>query len=154
MLFNDAFLCHVRRTAAVAAAPRFTDRAINKLLLLHVSTVLIFFPWGKNAKRISMENEFAFDCLFLYRASHKHFPFRFFSDIDLVIVGKWSELPLRTLERALLARGIAKPDSLLVLDKAAVSTELLTLIGRFSLFLKGHPKCNKHFIVKKRSNFV
>ena len=49
------------------------------------------------------------------------FLFFSFSDLDLVLFGKWPELPLRTLERALTARNIAKEDSILVLDKAAVS---------------------------------
>ena len=47
--------------------------------------------------------------------------FCFISDIDLVVVGKWDVLPLRTLEKALLERGIADPKSLKVLDKASVS---------------------------------
>ena len=45
----------------------------------------------------------------------------FFSDIDLVIFGAWSELPLRTIERELLDRNIANPENLKVLDRAAVS---------------------------------
>lgn len=49
-----------------------------------------------------------------------YFYFPLCSDIDLVIFGDWSDLPLRTLEQALLARGIADPDTLKVLDKAAV----------------------------------
>ena len=43
------------------------------------------------------------------------------SDIDLVVLGKWDDLPLRTLEKALLEKGIADPSSLKVLDKASVS---------------------------------
>jgi hypothetical protein len=45
-----------------------------------------------------------------------------FSDIDLVIYGAWAELPLRTIERELLGREIARPDDLKVLDRAAVSS--------------------------------
>ena len=45
----------------------------------------------------------------------------YFSDIDLVIFGAWSELPLRTIERELLDRNIASPENLKVLDRAAVS---------------------------------
>ena len=45
----------------------------------------------------------------------------FFSDLDLVLIGKWEEPPFRTLEQALLQRQIAKADSTKVLDKAAVS---------------------------------
>ena len=44
----------------------------------------------------------------------------FRSDIDLVVLGKWDGLPLRTLEKALLERGIPDPKSLKVLDKASV----------------------------------
>lgn len=44
-----------------------------------------------------------------------------FSDIDLVVIGKWETLPLYTLERALLDNDIADPKSLKVLDKASVS---------------------------------
>ena len=50
----------------------------------------------------------------------------YFSDIDLVIFGAWSELPLRTIERELLDRNIANPENLKVLDRAAVSTAKLT----------------------------
>ena len=39
----------------------------------------------------------------------------YFSDIDLVIFGAWSELPLRTIERELLDRNIASPENLKVL---------------------------------------
>ena len=42
------------------------------------------------------------------------------SDIDIVIQGKWPELPLRKLEKILQERGLAKRESILVLDKAAV----------------------------------
>ncbi|KYN06222.1 PREDICTED: non-canonical poly(A) RNA polymerase PAPD5-like [Cyphomyrmex costatus] len=42
------------------------------------------------------------------------------SDIDLVVIGMWTNLPLRTLERALLDRNIAEPSSIKVLDKASV----------------------------------
>jgi len=44
----------------------------------------------------------------------------FCSDIDLVVLGKWDALPLRTLEKALLEKGIADPNTLKVLDKASV----------------------------------
>jgi len=37
-----------------------------------------------------------------------------FSDIDLVVVGKWETLPLRTLEKALLDANIADPDTIKV----------------------------------------
>ena len=49
----------------------------------------------------------------------------YFSDIDLVIFGAWSELPLRTIERELLDRNIASPENLKVLDRAAVSSLLI-----------------------------
>jgi len=48
------------------------------------------------------------------------------SDIDLVVVGRWETLPLRTLERALLDRKIADPVTLKVLDKASVPIIKLT----------------------------
>eukprot|EP00092_Neocalanus_flemingeri_P101775 GFUD01130119.1.p1 GENE.GFUD01130119.1~~GFUD01130119.1.p1 ORF type:complete len:436 (+),score=57.99 GFUD01130119.1:50-1357(+) len=48
------------------------------------------------------------------------------SDIDLVVVGRWEALPLRTLERALLDRKIADPITLKVLDKASVPIIKLT----------------------------
>ena len=37
-----------------------------------------------------------------------------FSDIDLVVVGLWESLPLRTLERRLLERNIADPATIKV----------------------------------------
>uniref|UniRef100_A0A2P2I1S1 polynucleotide adenylyltransferase n=1 Tax=Hirondellea gigas TaxID=1518452 RepID=A0A2P2I1S1_9CRUS len=48
------------------------------------------------------------------------------SDIDLVVVGKWESLPLRTLEKALLDRNIATPQFLKVLDRASVPIVKLT----------------------------
>ncbi|KAK7076963.1 Non-canonical poly(A) RNA polymerase papd5 [Halocaridina rubra] len=48
------------------------------------------------------------------------------SDIDLVVIGKWEALPLRTLEKALLENGIAEPSSLKVLDRASVPIVKLT----------------------------
>lgn len=48
--------------------------------------------------------------------------YSFFSDIDLVVIGKWETLPLRTLEQSLLEHDIAEPSTLKVLDKATVST--------------------------------
>ncbi|XP_072757266.1 terminal nucleotidyltransferase 4B [Anoplolepis gracilipes] len=48
------------------------------------------------------------------------------SDIDLVVIGMWTHLPLRTLERALLDQNIAEPSSIKVLDKASVPIVKLT----------------------------
>ncbi|XP_011648330.1 non-canonical poly(A) RNA polymerase PAPD5-like [Pogonomyrmex barbatus] len=48
------------------------------------------------------------------------------SDIDLVVIGMWTNLPLRTLERALLDQNIAEPSSIKVLDKASVPIVKLT----------------------------
>ncbi|XP_066955450.1 terminal nucleotidyltransferase 4B-like isoform X3 [Macrobrachium rosenbergii] len=48
------------------------------------------------------------------------------SDIDLVVIGKWDALPLRTLEKALLDNRIAEPSSLKVLDRASVPIVKLT----------------------------
>jgi non-canonical poly(A) RNA polymerase PAPD5/7 len=48
------------------------------------------------------------------------------SDIDLVVVGRWETLPLRTLEKALLDAKIADTSTLKVLDKASVPIIKLT----------------------------
>ncbi|XP_073986398.1 terminal nucleotidyltransferase 4B-like [Rhodnius prolixus] len=48
------------------------------------------------------------------------------SDIDLVVIGDWVNLPLRTLEDALLVKGICDKDSIKVLDKATVPIVKLT----------------------------
>ncbi|PNF28797.1 hypothetical protein B7P43_G05693 [Cryptotermes secundus] len=48
------------------------------------------------------------------------------SDIDLVVIGKWETLPLRTLEQSLLEHDIAEPSTLKVLDKATVPIVKLT----------------------------
>lgn len=48
------------------------------------------------------------------------------SDIDLVVLGNWEKLPLRTLENELVAHGIAEPMSVRVLDKASVPIIKLT----------------------------
>lgn len=44
------------------------------------------------------------------------------SDIDLVVFGKWENLPLWTLEEALRKHKVADEDSVKVLDKATVSS--------------------------------
>uniref|UniRef100_A0A182JQJ7 polynucleotide adenylyltransferase n=1 Tax=Anopheles christyi TaxID=43041 RepID=A0A182JQJ7_9DIPT len=48
------------------------------------------------------------------------------SDIDLVVIGQWTMLPLRTLEMELISQGIAEPNSVRVLDKASVPIVKLT----------------------------
>jgi non-canonical poly(A) RNA polymerase PAPD5/7 len=48
------------------------------------------------------------------------------SDIDLVVIGRWEKLPLRTLEMELINQGIAEPMSVRVLDKASVPIVKLT----------------------------
>ncbi|XP_066599303.1 terminal nucleotidyltransferase 4B-like [Prorops nasuta] len=48
------------------------------------------------------------------------------SDIDLVVIGMWENLPLWTLERALLDQNVAEPSSIKVLDKATVPIVKLT----------------------------
>ncbi|XP_025835721.1 non-canonical poly(A) RNA polymerase protein Trf4-1-like [Agrilus planipennis] len=48
------------------------------------------------------------------------------SDIDLVVIGKWSNLPLRTLEKEFLDKDIADENSIKVLDKASVPIIKLT----------------------------
>lgn len=48
------------------------------------------------------------------------------SDIDLVVLGIWDQLPLRSLETELLACGIAEANSVRVLDKASVPIIKLT----------------------------
>ncbi|KAK9510875.1 hypothetical protein O3M35_005563 [Rhynocoris fuscipes] len=48
------------------------------------------------------------------------------SDIDLVVIGDWDNLPLRTLQDALLVKGICDKDSIKVLDKATVPIVKLT----------------------------
>lgn len=45
---------------------------------------------------------------------------------DLVVIGRWDKLPLRTLETELCIRGIAEPMSIRVLDKASVPIVKLT----------------------------
>ena len=48
----------------------------------------------------------------------------YFSDIDLVVLGDWKQLPLFTLERALLEKGITNRANIKVLDKASVSSNM------------------------------
>uniref|UniRef100_A0A336MD45 polynucleotide adenylyltransferase n=1 Tax=Culicoides sonorensis TaxID=179676 RepID=A0A336MD45_CULSO len=48
------------------------------------------------------------------------------SDIDLVVIGRWEKLPLRTLETQLAVQGIAEPSTIRVLDKASVPIIKLT----------------------------
>lgn len=52
-----------------------------------------------------------------------------FSDIDLVVIGTWTTLPLHTLENALLDAKISKSGQVRVLDKASVSN-----LHNFDLF--------------------
>ncbi|XP_031785013.1 non-canonical poly(A) RNA polymerase protein Trf4-1 isoform X1 [Nasonia vitripennis] len=48
------------------------------------------------------------------------------SDIDLVVIGMWTNLPLHTLERALIDQNIVEPSSVKVLDRASVPIVKLT----------------------------
>ncbi|XP_017772001.1 PREDICTED: non-canonical poly(A) RNA polymerase PAPD5-like [Nicrophorus vespilloides] len=48
------------------------------------------------------------------------------SDIDLVVIGKWADLPLRTLEKKFLDKGIVDEQNIKVLDKASVPIVKLT----------------------------
>ncbi|XP_076330343.1 terminal nucleotidyltransferase 4B-like [Tachypleus tridentatus] len=48
------------------------------------------------------------------------------SDIDLVVIGKWENLPLWTLKKVLVQENIADPLSVKVLDKASVPIVKLT----------------------------
>lgn len=48
------------------------------------------------------------------------------ADIDIVVIGNWDNLPLRTLEKAILDQGIAEADTIKVLDKASVPIIKLT----------------------------
>lgn len=48
------------------------------------------------------------------------------SDIDLVVIGRWEKLPLRTLENQLAMQGIADISTIRVLDKASVPIVKLT----------------------------
>nr|XP_014294346.1 non-canonical poly(A) RNA polymerase PAPD5-like isoform X1 [Halyomorpha halys] len=48
------------------------------------------------------------------------------SDIDLVVIGDWTETPLRTLEDGLLQRGVCDKDNIKVLDRATVPIVKLT----------------------------
>lgn len=52
--------------------------------------------------------------------------FDIFSDIDLVVIGRWANLPLFTLENKFLEYDIAEPSSIKVLDKASVPIIKLT----------------------------
>lgn len=48
------------------------------------------------------------------------------SDIDLVVIGKWTDLPLHTLEKEFLDKDIADEQGIKVLDKASVPIVKLT----------------------------
>jgi len=52
------------------------------------------------------------------------------SDLDLVVFGKWEAIPLRSLERELLNKGIAQPETMEVLDKATVP--IIKMVERFT----------------------
>ncbi|XP_049701878.1 terminal nucleotidyltransferase 4A [Helicoverpa armigera] len=48
------------------------------------------------------------------------------SDIDLVVIGQWEKLPLRTLERELVVQDIAEKETIKVLEKATVPIVKMT----------------------------
>uniref|UniRef100_A0A183IWP0 PAP-associated domain-containing protein n=1 Tax=Soboliphyme baturini TaxID=241478 RepID=A0A183IWP0_9BILA len=52
----------------------------------------------------------------------------FFSDIDVVVLGKWNGLPLWTVASALELNNIAEPGSIKILDKASVP--IIKLVDR------------------------
>ena len=49
-----------------------------------------------------------------------------YSDIDMVVFGKWETLPMERLKEELIKNGVAEADSVKVLDRAAVSCRLLS----------------------------
>ena len=53
-------------------------------------------------------------CFNSYHNNHVTLQIINFSDIDLVVVGLWESLPLRTLEKALLDQKIADTDTIKV----------------------------------------
>lgn len=69
----------------------------------------------------------------------------YFSDIDLVLFGKWSDLPLQTIERVLLEKKIALEGSVKTLAAATVSADwpdwslliVTSVLCRFSNQFKG-----------------
>lgn len=58
----------------------------------------------------------------------------FFSDIDLVVFGKWDHPPLQELEQALKKRNVAGPYPIKVLDKATVSSQKPKTLAAGSAF--------------------
>ena len=54
--------------------------------------------------------------------TNKHVAVVCFSDIDMVVFGKWDVIPIHTLEKELLDNNIADGKTIKVLDKASVST--------------------------------
>ena len=56
------------------------------------------------------------------------------SDIDLVVFGKWKQLPLMTLHDALVEKKIVDLDQIKVLDKASVSNSAREVILIHRLF--------------------
>lgn len=58
------------------------------------------------------------------------------SDIDMVVIGNWNTLPLRTLEHAFVEHNIADASTIKVLDRAAVH-----LIPCINPFLNLRQRC-------------
>ena len=78
------------------------------------------------------------------------------SDIDLVVFGKWDEIPLHTLERELKEQKIADPDGIKVLDKASVSsyTYICIQVNDRDIFTKGLMTWNKYTLISQPLGWV
>ncbi|KAG8038092.1 hypothetical protein G9C98_006417 [Cotesia typhae] len=61
-----------------------------------------------------------------WRIPNKQYSPGIIGDIDLVVIGRWANLPLFTLENKFLEYDIAEPSSIKVLDKASVPIIKLT----------------------------
>lgn len=70
------------------------------------------------------------------------FAFLAFSDIDLVVFGKWERPPLQELEQALRKHNVAEPFSIKVLDKATVSVCSLTFLNSSSFHARLVSRCS------------
>jgi hypothetical protein len=65
------------------------------------------------------------------RQFSKKLPKFVFSDIDLVLVGNWDQIPFEVVRRGIEQKNLAKPGSLQLLEHATVTIDLCRLEHRY-----------------------
>lgn len=114
------------------------ENALTRTVIASVQCIIewIMCSFRLSHARLQHQSATRSHCSFLVRcnkrppaSSNINVIYWSFSDIDLVVFGKWDHPPLQELEQALKKRNVAGPYPIKVLDKATVSRQKLKTHG-------------------------